>query len=343
MAAIAELAGVSITTVSHVVNKTRRVAPATEQAVLKAIAQCGYLPDGRTRSVDGSSSQTIGLAVPLMSDPYLGELVNSLERAASQAGYTVLLAETHDDLTGQLRAVMQLLGRQVDGIILAPVADPTFTLEHAAQRDVPVLLVDRTIPANADRISGGQLTTAAVDQISVEAMRSTASLVSHLVDNGHLRIGMVSGKTGLSTTEDRILGYRLGLREAGIPIDEALLVSGEGTEDAAAAAVRTLLALQRPPTAVVVGNNRMTIGVMRGLQQAGVEVPGQIGLAAYDDFDWADLFHPRLTVIRQPIHSLGQQAVHMLLDRVANPDAPARRVVLNPEFMHRDSCGCHRS
>jgi LacI family transcriptional regulator len=164
-----------------------------------------------------------------------------------------------------------------------------------------------------------------------------------LVDNGHQRIGMVSGKTGLSTTDDRILGYRLGLREAGIPIDEALLVSGEGTEDAAAAAVRKLLALQRPPTAIVVGNNRMTIGVMRGLREAGVEVPGEIGLAAYDDFDWADLFHPRLTVIRQPIHSLGQQAVQLLLDRVANPDAPARRVVLNPELMHRDSCGCHRS
>jgi LacI family transcriptional regulator len=342
MAAIAKLAGVSITTVSHVVNKTRRVAPDTEQAVLKAIAQCGYLPENRN-PVQGAASQTIGLAVPLMSDPYLGELVNSLERAASQAGYTVLLAETHDDLNGQLRAVMQLLGRQVDGIILAPVADPTFTLEHAAHRDVPILLVDRTFPASADGTTTGRLMTAPVDQISVEATRSTASLVSHLVDNGHQRIGMVSGKTGLSTTDDRLLGYRLGLREAGIPIDEALLVSGEGTEDAAAAAVSKLLGLPRPPTAVVVGNNRMTIGVMRGLQEAGVKVPDQMALAAYDDFDWADLFHPRLTVIRQPVHSLGQQAVHWLLDRVANPDAPARRVVLNPEFMHRDSCGCHRS
>ena len=135
MAAIAKLAGVSITTVSHVVNKTRRVAPDTEQAVLKAIAQCGYLPENRN-PVQGAASQTIGLAVPLMSDPYLGEL-STASTYASQAGYTVLLAETHDDLTGQLRAVMQLLGRQVDGIILAPVADPTFTLEHAAHRDVP--------------------------------------------------------------------------------------------------------------------------------------------------------------------------------------------------------------
>jgi LacI family transcriptional regulator len=154
---------------------------------------------------------------------------------------------------------------------------------------------------------------------------------------------MVSGKSGLSTTDDRILGYRLGLRQAGIPVDEALLVSGEGAEDTATAAVRKLLDLERPPSAIVVGNNRMTIAVMRGLRQAGVDVPRQMALVAYDDFDWADLFHPRLTVIRQPIRSVGEQAVHLLLDRVTNPDAPARRVVLDPEFMHRDSCGCHRS
>jgi LacI family transcriptional regulator len=340
MAAIAELAGVSITTVSHVVNKTRRVAPATEQAVLKAVAQCGYLPEGRLRSARDVSSQTIGLAVPLMSDPYLGELVNSLEQSAARAGYSILLAETHDDLTGQLRAVMQLLRRQVDGIILAPVADPTFTLEHAAQREVPVLLVDRTFPANAEDISADSVLANAVDQIRVEASRSTALLVGHLAANGHERIAMVSGKQGLSTTDDRVLGFRLGLREAGLPVDESLIVSGGGLEAAAAAGVQQLLALDRPPTAVVSGNNRMTIGVMRGLQQAGRDVPDDIALVGYDDFDWADLFRPRLTVIRQPIHSVGQQAVNLLLDRVANPDVPARRVVLDPQFMHRESCGC---
>jgi LacI family transcriptional regulator len=265
--------------------------------------------------------------VPLMSDPYLGDLVNSLEHAAALAGYSLLLAETHDDLTGQLRAVMQLLRRRVDAIILAPVADPTFTLKHAEQRDVPVLLVDRT-------------SAAPVDQISVEAVRSTTTLVTHLAGNGHQQIALVSGKEGLSTTDDRILGYQLGLREAGIPADNRLLVSGAGTERAAEDAVRQLLALPVPPTAIVAGNNRMTIGVMRGLRLAGMDVPSQMAVVAYDDFDWADLFHPRLTVIRQPVNVLGQQALALLLDRIDDPGAPIRRMILEPQFIHRDSCGC---
>jgi LacI family transcriptional regulator len=327
MADIARIAGVSITTVSHVVNKTRPVRPETERAVRSAIAETGYVPDSVVRSLRSAGSQTIGLAMSAISNVYFADVVHGIEQAAAAAGYSLLLADTHDEVSTELRAVADLLSRRVEAIILAPSADSSGALRHANLQGVPVVLIDR-------------LTRDDVDQIGAENVEATAGLVDHLAELGHKRIAMISGRPGLSTSDERVEGFHLGLRRNGIPVRPDWVVSGDSTDDGAERAASELLRRPTPPTAVVVGNNRMTIGVMRAARTADIHIPGDLALVAFDDFEWADLFQPRLTVIAQPTKAMGAQAVELVLSRLSDPALPARKVVMRPAFMHRDSCGC---
>jgi LacI family transcriptional regulator len=327
MAHVARVAGVSVTTVSHVVNRSRAVAADTEHAVLAAVAETGYVPDGVVRSMRTVGTKTLGLAMSAISNPYFGDVVHSIEEVTAGAGFSLLLADTHDDVVGELRAVSELLSRRVEAIVLAPSADPSRALQHARQQGVPVVLIDRMIEAD-------------VDQIAAENEQPTALLVDHLVGLGHRRIAMVSGKSGLTTTEERVAGYRLGLRRNGLRFAKQYVVSGDSTDEGAEKALQNLLALPKPPSAVVVGNNRMTIGVLRGARDAQLNVPADLAVVAFDDFEWADLFHPGLTVIAQPTRAMGEQAAELVLSRLADPSIPPRRVVMHARFMHRESCGC---
>jgi LacI family transcriptional regulator len=327
MADVARVAGVSTSTVSHVVNGTRKVSEAAERAVREAIQATGYTHDRIARSLATGRTRTIGLAMSAISNPYFAELAHAIEREAARAGYTLLLADTHDESERELRATKDLLGRRVDGVILAPSAAPAATLELLRKRAVPTVIIDRFVPVE-------------IDQIATENIAPTARLVEHLAELGHERIGMIAGLEGLATTEERIEGYRRGLASSSLPFDPELVAHGHSGAEPARAAAHRLLALTRPPTALVVTNNRMTIGVMRALREASLRVPDDIALVAFDDFEWADLFHPRLTTIAQATTQLGEQSVAMLLSRLANPDLLVRKVRLEPTFVHRESCGC---
>jgi LacI family transcriptional regulator, galactose operon repressor len=327
MADVARAAGVSTSTVSHVVNGTRKVSAATELAVREAIQSIGYTHDRIARSLATGRTRTIGLGMSAISNPYFAELAHAIEREATQSGYSLLLADTHDEPDRELRAVRDLLGRRVDGVILAPSAEPSAALDLLRKRTVPTVLIDRFMPVD-------------LDQIATENAAPTAQLVEHLAELGHTRIGMIAGLAGLATSEERIEGYRQGLAAASLEFDEELVARGDSAAEPARAAAHRLLALERPPTALVVTNNRMTIGVMQALREASLRVPEDIALVAFDDFEWADLFHPRLTTIAQANTQIGEQSVAMLLSRLANPDLATRKVQLEPRFVHRESCGC---
>lgn len=178
------------------------------------------------------------------------------------------------------------------------------------------------------------------DQVGAEGAEPTTGLVDHLAGLGHRRIGLVAGRPGLSTTRERITGYRHGLAAAGLPFDERLLVHGDSEAAAGERATADLLSLAVPPTALVTANNAMTIGALRAVRSRGLSVPGDLALCCFDDFAWADLFSPRLTAVAQPSRDIGAQAVRLLLDRLAEPDRPARTLRLPCTFVHRGSCGC---
>lgn len=328
MADVARVAGVSVTTVSHVLNGTRPVSQAATRRVRAAVERTGYVPNTLARSLARARTQSLGLAISGLANPYFTDVIAGVEAAAGRAGHTLLLAETREDPEQELRVVQALVQRRVDGLVLAPspgAAD--HALRYLAAQELPVVLLDRVADAG-------------LDQVACESEEPTAGLVEHLAGRGHRRIGMVVGLAGLSTTEERLRGYRLGLARSGLPHDPALVADGGSHRDRARAAAHALLDLPAPPTALVSGNNFMTIGVLRALAERGLRVPEDVALVGFDDFDWADLLAPRLTVVAQPTGELGRRAVELLLARLDDPRRPARTVRLPATFVHRDSCGC---
>jgi LacI family transcriptional regulator len=327
MKEVAELAGVSITTVSHVVNSTRSVAPETKARVLAAVEQTGYTGDAIARSLVTGGTRTLGVAISLVANPYFAELLRSMEHEITRSGYTLVLADTHDSPDVEQAAVRTLRSRRVDGLILTPSPGAT-VLRELRQLQIPLVLVDR-------------LTTAQdIDQIGPENIYATSGLVQHLASVGHRRVGMISGAEGLATTTERVLGYRLGLGRAQLTWDPALVVSGESAAAPAAAALGQMLALESPPTAVVAGNNVMLSGVLHECRARGLKVGRDLAVVGYDDVDWADLVDPPVTTVAQPIAEMGRTAVRMLLDRIADPTRKPTTARLATTFMHRNSCGC---
>ncbi|MEV5935624.1 LacI family DNA-binding transcriptional regulator [Streptomyces sp. NPDC052079] len=334
MTDVARHAGVSVATVSHVLNDTRPVLPHTRQAVLDAIEELGYTPNTLARSLVTSRTRTIGLAVSAISNPYFTDILQGVEAAALEHGYSLLIADPHDDPEHERKVVQLLHERRVEGLIVAPSAQPRELLTYLRRHRVPAVFLDRLVDDRADDDAPR------FDQVCAESTGPTARLVTHLAGLGHRRIALVAGLPGLSTTAERITGYRHGLAAAGLPYDERILVHGDSRSEGAERATAALLNLGSRPTALVTANNAMTIGALRALRAHGLSVPGDIALCCFDDFAWADLFSPRLTAVAQPGRDIGALAVRVLLDRLAEPDRPARTERLPCAFVHRTSCGC---
>ncbi|MFT3875623.1 MAG: LacI family DNA-binding transcriptional regulator [Propioniciclava sp.] len=327
MADVARKAGVSVTTVSHALNGSRAVADATRARIVSAAAELGYVPDDLLRESRTRGLRTVGLAMSAISNPYFGYAVQGIEETLSRAGYSILLAETHDDEEGQSQAVTQLLRKHVDAVILAPVGDAGRVLGFIESREVPVVAIDRPVAHD-------------VDQVAVENTEPTARLVDHFAELGHQRIALIGGRDRLGTTVEREDGYRLGLRRNGLDWRADLHERGDSTIDGAAAALMRLLSLSHPPTALITANNSMTVGALRAAKVRGVRIPSDVALASFDDFEWAELVSPSLTAVSQPARSLGAHAAELVLSRLADPGLPPRQLRLATTFEHRESCGC---
>ena len=328
MAEVAKEAGVSITTVSHVLNRTRPVNAKTIERVYAAIERTGYRPHSIARALAGGRTHSIGLAISGIANPYFMDFIAAIESEAAKHSHTLLLVDTHDEPEKELQMVQELVLRRVDGILLAPSPGAQEkALPYLLSRSAPVVLFDRFLPLE-------------LDQVGTENDEPTAQLVEHLVGLGHRRIGFVAGLQGFSTTEERIAGYRSALERNDLEVDEALIAYGASQHEPAREATHLLLDAAHPPTALVAGNNAMTIGVMHALRERGMKTPEDIALVAFDDFEWSDLFHPRLTAIAQPAREIGERAVQLLLARLDDADRPKESIRLPPTFVHRESCGC---
>ena len=325
---VARRAGVSVSTVSHVVNRTRTVSPGTAKLVEQAIAATGFTPNSIAQSLARSATNSVGIAISAISNPYFSDIICAIETECSRLGLMVFLSDTQDDPEQELRVVRALHQRRVDGIILAPSADPEQqALRYLEQSGIPCVLVDR-------------LPSGRFDRVGVQNKRAMELLVSHLIGHGHERIGLIAGQPGFATTLERIDGYRAALRAHGLPWDDALVQAGNPTVASATAATRKLLALAAAPTALATGNNLATIGAVQAIRAAGLRVPADLALAGFDDFEWADCFEPRLTVIAQPCEEIGKRAAALLVERIRRTSGKRRSIRLKPSLVIRNSCGC---
>ena len=331
MADVARAAGVSASTVSHVLNGTRTVSEPTRSLVLTAISSTGYRHNVLARSLATSSTMALGLAISTSTNPYFGELIRAVEKNARSAGYMLMLADTHDDDQVERRVVDELLNRRLDGILLAPSPGAVDgTLPFLLSAGVPTVLLDRF--ADVD-----------LDQVGSDNTGPTARLVDHLADLGHRRIAMVGGLRGLRSSSERLAGFAQTVAARRLDDDPALVLDGGSDSTLAEKAVLRTFRKRSRPTAVVVGNNAMTIGTLRALRTLGLRVPADVALVCYDDFEWADLFEPGLTAMRQDVAQIGRTAVDLVVGRIRDPTSPPRRHVVAPTYRHRDSCGCPRA
>lgn len=327
IADVATAARVSTSTVSHVLNNTRFVAEETRRRVLAAVEDLDYVPNDQARSLVRARTRRLGVAISALTNLYFGAVVKAMETAATDAGYTLLLADTHEDPDTEQRVVAALRGYKLDGLLLAPSAASAPVLDRLARAGLPTVLVDRAADAR-------------FDSVGTENVEPMAELVAHLAETGHRRIAMVSGMAGLTTTDERVAGYRLGLERAGLPLDPALVVSGGSDAEQTRRVVAALLDADLPPTAIVAAQNAMVVATMQVLRQRGLDVPAHVALVGFDDFEWADVFTPRLTTVAQDAEGIGRQAVELLLRRIAGTAGEPRAVRVPARVMHRDSCGC---
>jgi LacI family transcriptional regulator len=326
IAEVARRAGVSVSTVSHVVNGTRKVAPGTAQAVQAVIDAVGYRPNVLARSLKTASSRSVGIAISAVANPYFSDIICAVEAECARLGMMVFLSDTQDDPQRELSVVTAFDQRRVDGVILAPSADPERrALAYLRAARLPCVLVDRTPDPS-------------FDQVGVNNREAMRALVAHVADFGHRRIGYVGGHPGFATTLERIDGYRAGLELAGLPFDARYLVTGSATTMSASEATRSLLSLADPPTAIVAGNNMATIGAMRAIRSRGLQVPADVSVVGFDDFEWADCFEPRLTLVAQPCEEIGKRAAFLLMERIADPGGSPQSVRLDARLIVRDSC-----
>ncbi|MEJ1128583.1 LacI family DNA-binding transcriptional regulator [Variovorax sp. CCNWLW225] len=331
---VALRAGVSVTTVSHVVNDTRHVSAKGRERVEQAIRELGYVPNAMARSLKSNTTSTLGMLIPNSSNPYFAEIVRIVEDRCFGAGYTLVLCNTDDEPRRQSVYLQVLAERRIDGLIVVSTGagddDSLVTQLHGLR--IPTVLVDREI---ADP---------ACDLVETAHMQGGLLAVRHLLSLGHKRIACIGGPVGVMPSEQRIEGWRMALAEAGAaPNADALLWRGGFTSQGGYEAMHAILRTEHAPSAVFVCNDLMAIGALRAAHESGVHVPDDLSIVGFDDIELSAYTSPPLTTVAQPKERIGALAVDMLLERVGGKRRDARKVVLQPELRVRASTARHAS
>ncbi len=322
---VAALAGVSFTTVSHVLNNTRPVSAQARARVLAAVDEIGYLPSAVARSLRRSETKIVGVLVPNVRNPFFAELVVGVEEWCRQAGYSVFLCNSDNDPKHQQSYLRTLLEKRIDGLLLSSAGDTdalATTFRHAS---VPVVTVDRLVPG------------ARADRVSVNNQAGAMAAVRHLMSLGHRRIGCVSGPAEFEVTQERVAGWRAALQDEGVQPDDAWLIESDFSTAGGYEAVKTLLARAPALTAVFTSNDLMAMGALRAAAESGRSVPRELSVVGFDGIELGSYIYPAITSVGCSIRDLGREAGRALIERIENPQAPFKDLQLTPQLVLRES------
>jgi LacI family transcriptional regulator len=315
-------------TVSRVINSAKGVSPATRDKVQQAIEELGYIPNVVARSLRSKRTRALALVVPDITNPFWTTVARGVEDAAHGHSYSVLLCNTDESPTKQLRYLDVVASQRVDGVIIAPCDSDVRNMASLRNRNIPAVVIDR-------RIEGWD-----VDSVYGDSISGARALVGHLIELGHERIAMISGPQKASTAEDRVTGYCMALSEAGLPLDPRLVKRGEFRAVSGEHLAYQVLDEGLNPTAIFAANNAIAIGVIDALEKRGLAIPQDVALVCFDDFHNASRFFPFLTVVVQPAYEMGMNAAQLLFSRLETQAAlPPRHVVLPTRLIIRYSCG----
>ncbi|HZG85837.1 LacI family DNA-binding transcriptional regulator [Paenibacillus sp.] len=329
---VARRANVSTATVSHVLNGTRYVSRETAMKVYDAMRELNYRPNSVARSLRSKKSRTIGLLVPMtpqgVSNSYFMSVAQGIEKVLKANGYNLILSNSNDDALTEMEQIRVFDSQLIDGLIIAPSSQELPYLREAMTGDYPLVFIDRKPRAFAG------------DSIVTDGGGGTYRAVTHLIRSGHRRIGFISASLSLATSEERLQGYRRALAEHGIEPDDALVQAAKEHGSSFEHGYRLACRLHRDhrATALFVANNVMTMGALKYLQEHRVTVPEEVALVGFDDYEWALITKPPLSMVRQPSQSVGEVAAQVLLDRIRDPSTSMQEIRLPTEFILRSSC-----
>ncbi len=323
---VARLAGVSTSTVSHVINNNRFVSDGVREKVEQAIRHLNYAPSALARSLKINQTHTIGMLLTTSSNPFYAEVVRGVEESCYQRGYSLILCNTAGDEERMNRSLETLMQKRVDGLLMM------CTESHLPSADIlnrypsiPTVMMDwapfegRGDIIQDNALLGGELAT------------------QHLIDCGYTRIACIAGPQDKTPARMRLEGYRNAMTKSGLEILPGYVVNGDFEFQGGYNGMVELLALETPPEAVFTSNDAMAVGVYHALYQAGMGIPQQMAVMGYDDIELARYLTPPLSTIHQPKDALGELAIDTLIHRLSDPDASQQTLVLTPELVVRGS------
>ena len=321
--AVAALAGVSVGTASRVLSGHPATSADARERVAAAAAELDYQPNAQAKALRSARSQSLGLLVPDVRNPFFADLAHAAEQAGLSAGYVTLLGNANERTDQQDRYLDTLISRRVDGVIVAPVGGDSGRLRALVERKIPTVLVDRTVPGLR------------LPSVTTDSETGIRQAVQHLAEQGHTRIGYISGPQATSTGRDRFAAFTRAVAEAGLSQDPELVYFGDYQAASGSAGVHALLELDHPPTALLAADSLMAVGAISIVHRRGMRIGTDIALVAFDDIEWFALLDPALSVIAHSVEDMGRIAVELLLEVIAGGD-PAS-VVLPSELIVRAS------
>jgi len=325
---VAEKAGVSIATVSRVINNSPSVNPQTRARIQKIIKDLNYSPNRvakrlRNRNV---SSKLLGVLIPDIQNPFYVEVLRGIEDVAYLHEYALIVCNFSQDEVKEKMYLDLMRSESVDGLITAPTSEEDQQVIELARSGLPMVCVDR------------DLVGIDVDSVLVDNRKGAYLAVDYLAKKGYTRIAYISGIPKIPSSRDREKGYRDALRDNHIPFKESLVKYGDSRHESGVKLCAELLDLEQPPDAIFAGNNLITLGALETIHTRGLKIPEEIAVVGFDDMYWSISLNPPLTAVRQPAYNIGKCAAEQLISRIDSPGRPTSQMILKTELMVRNSC-----
>lgn len=325
---IAEEAGVSVSTVSRVLNgkaEQYRISEATRVLIRRKAEELNYRPNHLARGLRLNKTNTLGIVAPDISNPFFASIIKQVQGIAHGLGYSLFVCNTDENLDLEVEHVNLLLKNRVDGLIAMPVGQAYDHFAEWQDKGIPLVLLDRCFD-DFEAYS-----------VVVDNYRGSYEAIEHLIDHGHRRIGMIQGLPGTSTNTERLRGYRDALKEHGLEVDESLIVGSDFREENGYIETKLLLNRDDPPTALFATSDLITLGVLQVLDEENLQIPQDISVITFDDFDFAPYLHCPLTAVRQPKNMMGEMAVKLLMGQLQSSVQEPRRIILKTHLHRRAS------
>ena len=327
---IARLAGVSVSTVSAVVNNKPVVSPELRSKVQQAIEAVNFHPHQGARGLRMRRTYLIGMVVLDATNPFFMDAMRGVEDEVRGKSYDLIVCNSNDQIEIEMRHLNALYAHRVDGLLIAP-CDSYAAREILMGSHPPLVFVD-IVPIGVK-----------VSAVVSNNREATHEAIRYLVGLGHQRIAVIAGRDVVSSSFDRLEGYRKAMQESSLPVREEYIEQGDSHIESGYQCAMKLLKSLDPPTAIFALNNRMLLGVLRALREMAVPCPGRVSIMGFDDSDWAPIFNPSVTTIAQPAYEIGQQAAGLLLESIRTAEEGAvvepRQIVVESSLRIRESTG----